>query len=135
MPDEVKEILLMPVADQLLSEMRDVCSSDCSRISGLHRLSTTDKDEVDDYWLRLEPGGVVPVEDPRKYLLIERTDAPCNVGFPVNKDVGCPLFRFEPSVRNIDEFLAIIKRVAAFRKAQATEKRRSEREDALPPKT
>jgi hypothetical protein len=138
MPDEVKEILLMPVADQLLSEMQDVCSSDCSRISvGLHRqtLRTADKDEVDDYWLRLEPAGVPVVEDPRRYLLIERNDAPCNVGFPVDQDAGCPLFRFEPSAKNIDEFLGIIKRVAAFRKAQATEKRRSEREDPLPTKT
>jgi len=129
MPENVKEFLLMPIVDQLLSEMQDVCSSDCRRFMSLDRQTlTADKDEVDDYWLRLEPDGVEepePVE--RRFVRIERTNEPCNVGFPVDKDNCCPLFRLEPSVKNVDEFLAIIKRVAAFRKTQAAEKRQSEK--------
>ena len=77
-------------------------------------------------WLRLEPDGVEESAE-RKFLLIEQLDAPCNVGFPVDKDNRCPLFRIEPSTNNIDELCAIIKRVAAFRRAQATDKRKSER--------
>jgi hypothetical protein len=94
---------------------------------------TEDQDEVDNYWLRLEPDGVEePVE--RQYVQIELGNAPCNVGFPVDKDNGCPLFRLEPSAKNIDELLAIIKRVAAFRRVQGIEKRQSKRMDGLPPK-
>jgi hypothetical protein len=129
MPENVKEFLLMPIADQLLSEMQDVCSSDCRRFMSLDRETlTADKDEVDDYWLRLEPDGVEepePVE--RRFVRIERTNEPCNVGFPVDEDNCCPLFQLEPSVKNVGELLAIIKRVAVFRKAQAAEKRQSEK--------
>jgi hypothetical protein len=61
----------------------------------------------------------------RRFVIIESANDPCNVGFAVDKDNGCPLFGFKPSVNNIDELLAIIKRVVAFRKAQAAEKRQS----------
>jgi hypothetical protein len=129
MPEHVKEFLLMPIADQLLSEMQDVCSSDCRRFLAPKRMTLTQvEDEVHDYWLRLEPDGI---EEPaaRAFARIELTTEPCNVGFAVDKEDGCPLFRLEPSAKNIDELLAIIKRVAAFRKAQAAEKRQAERND------
>ena len=96
MPEGVQEFLLMPIADQLLSEMQDVCSADCRRMSSLDRSALTDdKDEVDDYWLRLEAEGV---EEPteRRVMRLELLDAPCIVGFPVDKDHHCPLFLFEP---------------------------------------
>jgi hypothetical protein len=121
MPDDVKKFLLMPIADQLLSEMQDVCSSDCSRISVDRRAFTDDKDEVEDYWLRLDPEGVDQTAE-RKILRIESFVAPCAVGFPVDKDHHCPLFGLEPTVNNVGELLSVIKRVAAFRKAQAAEK-------------
>jgi hypothetical protein len=36
--------------------MQDVRSADCARMSSLDRKTlTTDKDEVEDYWLRLDP--------------------------------------------------------------------------------
>jgi hypothetical protein len=127
MPEEVQEFLLMPIADQLLSEMQDVCSSDCRRVSVLDRNTLTeDKDEVSEYWLRLEPDGI---EEPneRQILRFEKLDAPCVVGFPVDKDNHCPLFGVQPSVKNVSELLTIIKRVGAFRKGQAAEKREAER--------
>ena len=127
MPEGVQEFLLMPIADQLLSEMQDVCSSDCRRMSCFDRtVLTDDKDEIKDYWLRLEPDGV---EEPvsRQILRLERFDAPCVVGFPVDKDRHCPLFLFEPSVKNTEELLTIIQRVAVFRKAQAAQKREEEK--------
>jgi hypothetical protein len=58
MPESVKDVLLMPIAYQLLAEMQDVCSSDCRRISFIRNTLTKDQDEVDHYWLRLEPDGV-----------------------------------------------------------------------------
>jgi hypothetical protein len=50
------------------------------------------------------------------------------VGFSVDKENGCPLFRIQPSVKNVDELLVIIKRVAAFRKAQSLDKRAAKKE-------
>ncbi len=118
-PDELQELLLMPIVNQLLSEIGDVCSENCERISALHRRTLTeDNDEVIDYWYRLEPAGI---EEPteRRFIRIEKNDAPCVVGFPVNEHDGCPLFTFEPNIKNVQEFMALIKRVATFRKAQA----------------
>jgi hypothetical protein len=131
MPEDVQQLLLMPIADQLLSEIQDVCSSDCRRMYSFNRGALTeDKDEVRDYWLRLEPAGV---EEPtqQRFLRMEQFDAPCVAGFPVDKDHHCPLFLFEPSVRNTEELLAMIKSVAAFRKAQAAEKREAEKLKAI----
>lgn len=123
MPKDVKELLLMPIIDQLLSEMQDVCSSDCVRISTSERNVLTDGgDEVDTYWLRFDPDGVV-VPDKKRFLRIESTSAPCAVGFSVGADKCCPLFAFEANANNVEELFAIIKRVAAFRKAQAKDKR------------
>jgi hypothetical protein len=126
MPDSVREFLLMPIVDQLLSEMQDVCSSDCTRLMSTRRRTLTeDKDEIDSYWLRLNSKGQNEQGEAgsKRFLLIEKSDAPCIVGFPVNKDNGCPLFRIQPTVNNVAEFLALIKRVAAFRNLQATQKR------------
>jgi hypothetical protein len=126
MPEHVREFLLMPIADQLLSEMQDICSSDCRRLMALDRQTVTeDKDEVESYWLRLESTKVEDEteEAPKRHLRLERLDAPCIVGFPVDKDNGCPLFALQPTTNNVEELLAIIKRVAAFRKGQAAQKR------------
>ncbi len=127
LPDKALEILLLPMADQLLSEMQDVCSSDCERISCFDRIVLTeDNDEVKNYWLRLHPDGIEEPKE-RKTLRLEKMDASCKVGFPVNKDISCPLFEFQPSVKNVPELLKLVQRVAKFRKAQAAEKRAAEK--------
>jgi hypothetical protein len=59
-------------------------------------------------------------------LRIESYNAPCHVGFKLDKEHCCPLFAFEPSAKNTGELLALIKRVGAFRKAQAAQKRADE---------
>lgn len=124
MPKEAREMLLMPIADQLQSELQDVCASDCERISMLDRnVLTGDKDEVEDYWLRLEPDGVEEETD-RRILRLEKHDAPCRVGFHVDKDHGCPLFEFEPTIDNFGAFLSIIQRVTKFRRNESAMARR-----------
>jgi hypothetical protein len=123
-PENVQSYLLMPIADQLLSEIQDICSADCTRILAFNRQTLTeDKDEVEEYWLRLEPIGIEESKEPKKYLRVESYNEACQVGFPVNQENHCPLFGIEPSVQNFGELLALIKRVAAYRKAQAAEKR------------
>jgi len=64
---------------------------------------------------------------PRRFLQIENFNAPCVVGFPVDKNNGCPLFSFEPTVKNTGDLLTIIKRVVTFRKAQATANRKAKK--------
>ena len=123
LPEEIQKILLLPILNQLLSEMQDICSHDCIRVSTLDRRALTDeKDEVRTYWLRLEPSGRAEEADTR-FLRLEKIDAPCAVGFAVGKDHGCPLFAFEPSIGNVVDFMGMIKRVAAFRKEQAALRR------------
>lgn len=127
-PDNVYAFLLGPIIDQLLSEMQDVCSENCLRMScARHRSVTKDNDEIENYWLRFESQGQeVNKDEDLRYLLLERQDAPCVVGFKVDKENGCPLFAFEPTTKNTDDLLDIIKQVAAFRKEEASEKRAQE---------
>ena len=122
-PDDVHAFLLMPIIDQLLSEMQDVCSEDCRRISCIKRKAVTkENDEIENYWLRFETQDQ-EVDEDQRYLLIEKHDAPCVVGFKVDKENGCPLFAFEPTTKNTADLLDILKRVAAFRKAEASQTR------------
>jgi hypothetical protein len=126
-PRKIQEMLLMPIMNQLLSEIQDVCTSDCKRVSLLDRLALTeDNDEVANYWLRLEPDGT-DEPDKKKTVIIEAFNEPCIVGFPVDKENGCPLFGTELTIENTQHFLAVIQRVAAFRKAQAAKKRETEK--------
>jgi len=125
MPEEAQDMLLTPVVGQLLSEIQDVCSSDCKRVYVDRHTLLKGDDEVDDYWLRLEPEGIKDSEN-RRILRIEKFDEPCLVGFSVDKDHGCPLFTSEPTVKNVGDILEVIKRAAAFRKAQAADKREME---------
>jgi hypothetical protein len=120
------EVLLMPIATQLLSEMQDVCSSDCARMMSCDRRTLHhDKDEVVDYWLRLEDHSHDEPERPRRLLRIEARHESCVVGFPVDEDNYCPLFDAEPTVKNLGDLMAVIERVATFRKAEAAEKRKA----------
>jgi hypothetical protein len=127
-PEDVQEFLLVPIMDVLLSEIQDVCSSDCRRISIDRNLLTNGEDEVENYWLRLEaPSLEEPTE--RYILRLENFKAPCVVGFPVDEKVHCPLFLQEPTAKNTGELLAIVKSVAAFRKRQAADKRDHDRRE------
>jgi hypothetical protein len=130
MPENVRSFLLMPIADPLRSEMQDVCSADCARMYSLGRSALTrDKDEVDDYWLRLEPESIEQESD-RRTIHLEHHHAPCHVGFPVDRDHGCPLFSIECNVGSVGDLLSIIKRVAAFRKAQSKDRREAAAREA-----
>jgi hypothetical protein len=123
MPEEVRSLLLMPIIDQLLSELQDVCSDDCRRMSAVKSASLTQSaDEIATYWERFDLNGSESDEDEQdgRRLLLEMTSEPCKVGFTVNSDISCPLFGVEPTIRNLAEVLGIAKRVLAFRKSEAT---------------
>lgn len=131
-PEHFQNLQLAPVLDQLLAELGEVCSSDCQRVYLFSRDALTEsKDEIDDFWLRLETEGDVKSKDNRR-IRLERHDEPCVVGFPVDQENGCRLFKLEPEVKNLEDILAVIKRVAAFRKAQAAAKRQAVKQKVQP---
>jgi hypothetical protein len=115
-PDNVKELLLLPILHQIQSELQDVCSSDCSRMSSSKTATLRgERDEIEMYWERFEEGEDTPDEEESKWLLLENHGAPCKVGFKLNKDIGCPLFRIDPTPHNLEEFLGVVKRVVEAR--------------------
>jgi hypothetical protein len=125
-PENVREVILMPVIDQLTSEMTDICTSDCRRLmSGSRQVLASGEDEIEQYWRRFDPQGQ-PEEEDRQHFWLEKNDGPCMVGFSVDADHGCPLIHVKATVHNVEEVLGIVKRVAAYRKAQAAEKLASE---------
>lgn len=129
-PDEARELVLMPIADQLLSEMEDVCTADCQRLIGRERRALVkDKDELDTYWSRFDAKGL-PDDGTHAYVWLEKDDGPCAVGFKVDAEHGCPLIHFRPKTDNLEALLKIVKRVAAFRKNQAENKRATEQREA-----
>lgn len=126
-PENVREYILMPVVDQLLSEMTDICTSDCRRLFGSSRQAlSSGEDEIERYWRRFEPTGL-PTETDRKFFWVEKNDGLCVVGFPVNAESGCPLIHVNATVHNVEELLGIVKRVAAYRKAEAKDKHEKEK--------
>jgi hypothetical protein len=128
MPDDVKEFLLMPVIHQLQSELQDVCSHKCERISLFDRMTLGEgTDEIVDYWLRLDPEGALEPPDSRQILRIEKKDGACVVGFEVDAEKSCPLFELKPSLETLTELLMVFKRVTAFRKNEDEEARFSKK--------
>lgn len=117
---EVLEILLLPILESLAGEMQDVCGSNCERLMlSDRRALEAGGDPVETYWLRFDPDGQKPDDTPKRVLLLEKTDMPCKVGFPVDKDRSCPLYAMDPTVQNVREFLSVIERVSEFRLAEA----------------
>jgi len=95
-------------------------SVDWVRMSACRRNSLTkSKDEIETYWLRVTKDDPLTEKEDGRRLLLESHDAPCAVGFKVNKEIGCPLFGTEPTIENIAAVLDIAKTVAAVRKDQA----------------
>jgi len=126
LPVDVVELILMPVLDQISSEMATVCSADCHRffahekaISRGRESSHENEESIDTYWWRLSNEGLPGKEEPERYVRIEKTNAPCKVGFELDGERSCPLYQVEPAVDNVVEFLSVIERVSEFRIMQA----------------
>jgi hypothetical protein len=124
LPKSAQETLLLPILNQLRYEIGDVCSSDCHRLFGSEPTTLAGTgDEIDQYWLRLERDGGIDSSEERRFLRIEKFDAPCKVGFALDKDHCCPLFEGETDLDQLPELLLALKRVVDFRKKQAAAER------------
>lgn len=120
-PENVMNVLLMPVLDRVAGEMQDVCIADCDRIHALVDRTTLGEghDPIASYWRRFNPEGATDETQPKTNGFLEKLDAPCRVGFDVGETRGCPLYEIEPALGNIPEFLAVIERVSGFRLSKA----------------
>jgi len=88
-PKELQQFAMRQVVLQLLTELHDVCTSDCRRIS-TEPLEFR-PEEMKTYWKRLTREG--QTETGRHVLSIEKQDGRCNVGLSLNKKRSCPLNR------------------------------------------
>lgn len=112
-PNHHKALLdfsVKPLMQNLWHDLFRVCSSDCVRISGFR----ADKPEKD-YWLRLHENDKQDNNQDRHTLILEKFNAPCKVGFPLNEEICCPLNDSEISLDNLEKTLGIAKQVIATR--------------------
>jgi hypothetical protein len=104
-PKPERDILLReflaPILSELHIQLRDVCTSDCRRIS----MDPVDlsREEVERYWLRLAPPTAAKAEaEDRGFLIVENGTAECKVGFELTQEVRCPLVGFDHKTFTLD---------------------------------
>lgn len=110
--EKVKEFILEPILGTLQTELKDVCSDDCRRV-------TTDPEllqevEIKKYWDRLKLSEFAE-SDEKKIFIYEWSKEPCEVGFALNEKDGCPLCRMEKPHLSIDDFIKVVERVVKIR--------------------
>lgn len=109
---EMKEILLEPILQTLNDEVRDVCISDCKRLSTERRFLS--EQQVDVYWQRMQAESIV--ENRRaEWLSIESFAAPCKVGFRLGKKRHCPVNHTGQLTKDIGGFLKRMQQIATSR--------------------
>ncbi len=124
LPENAREFLLMPILDQLQGELQEVCASSCSRmITTREQLRTSDGDEIERYWERLQRGGRATKTKQSQWLLLEKEDEPCRVGFEVSSQKSCPLFSLKSELSNVEAIVAVLHRVSRYRRTNAIKER------------
>lgn len=119
-PSQIKSMIMEPILNQLSIELRDACTIDCERISQstFNESSTVQIDKY--YWDRLI--GLFrkeeDEEEPRKVLTIENIKKPCNVGFKMSKQMGCPLTHYEVATTNLTDSIRMFEKIIRFRKVE-----------------
>ena len=114
-PPKIRQIILEPVLSTLQGELRDVCTSDCRRITTEPGL--LQDGEIKTYWDRLRmKGNTEAKKESERILTIESNKEPCKVGLPVNEHAGCPLCRIESPHSDITEFMRIVNQVVRARR-------------------
>ncbi len=99
-----REAVSIPLLARVQSELEDVCTDDCVRVSSEpHAFPQSMLGKR--YWRRFGIGELA--DDSR--LIIEQPSRPCAVGLPLDRNHGCPLIR-EPelSVTRIAELQQVV---------------------------
>lgn len=124
-PKKDKEIIqglvLRPVFSRLMVGVTDACSRDCECVStDVRQLS---EDEAEHYWDRLQnPKINADQKKPKEFLILQRADRPCKVGFNIDRKHGCPLIETddfdEKSRLDLGGITAILQEVIQQRSQQ-----------------
>jgi hypothetical protein len=117
--DEDKTLILKPILNNLQNEIRDVCTSDCTRISTCK--ATLSDDEVERYWDRLKVKEVEHEDESGsfEFLVIETHGEPCKVGFHVSDEISCPLMDADETHSDLKQTLQVIERICSSRVVKA----------------
>jgi hypothetical protein len=93
--EDLQQLVLDPILGQLIREFRDVCTSDCQRVS-TDPIELSERD-IEEYWQRftVSPYGAGSTERDRGVLIIEQDKKPCNVGFKLDHEHRCPLLELD----------------------------------------
>jgi hypothetical protein len=114
LPQEAWEYLRGVVLERIRREFLNACSRDCERVSGETEIeSFVSIDET--YWHRFSESSTFAVEATRR-ITIQKRDAPCKIGFPVDRDNGCPLM--ELPKHSVGELSSIFRKVIDERSAR-----------------
>lgn len=114
-PEQLRKIVLEPVIDHLNSELSDVCTSNCRRVDA-DKIDLTEK-EAKNYWQRLSVSDSASNED-NHFLTFESQKEPCEVGFSVSNEQGCPLTSVENPEDDIHSFLLVVDKVSKYRRGE-----------------
>jgi len=120
LPEALVKIFLDPILSTLLSELAEVCSSDCPRfMAGAGDKFTFDNEPFATYWQRLRPEGKIEAAEGKDepILWIQKTDLPCKVGFPIEQ--ACPLIGRHVEKDDLAGLLAVVERVSDFRSVES----------------
>ncbi len=117
--EKIRVLILNPVLSTLKTELKDVCVSDCLRVSTDPELLQDSEIEV--YWDRLKSSDVVERVD-KSILTFESHKEPCTVGFPVSEAVGCPLCLMDKPHSNINDFVQVVDQVIRYRNSEEVDK-------------
>lgn len=116
MPNEVAELLFLPVLHRLMGEIRDVCTSDCERFYN-HPVTTlvSEAMSVESYPRRFSRAGVVDTEGDGRYTVLQDMTKPCKVGFTLDGENGCPLYEVDQIMEKLPDLLAIVEQIVDVR--------------------
>jgi hypothetical protein len=117
-PEKVRQMILSPILLRLRDELRNVCTSDCSRVRTDQVI--LDESGIETYWDRLRlPANKAAKPKDNSVFIIEYNDVPCKVGFELDRKHGCP-FLLDDEEEKIDwgQMLRVFKHVISVRNRQ-----------------
>lgn len=104
---DLRESILKPILGILVEEIRDVCVSDCSRISTDYLILV--EEEVEHYWNRIIINDKKTEEEICKQVLIcEIHDKPCKVGYELDVDHSCPINNLSNPEKDISATINLV---------------------------
>ncbi len=117
-PNEIRQMVMQPVLQTLLDEVRDVCISDCSRVSTT-RTALSER-QVATYMRRLTlvEDDVIEAKS-NEILVIETFKTPCSIGLALDETNHCPLCFHKISESDMPRTLQTIRLVTDARRPKA----------------